>query len=280
MQFTKMHGLGNDFIMLNGIENNLSSVDLPALGIRLCNRNFGIGADGLIIIEKSTIADAKMRIINPDGSEPEMCGNGIRCFAKYIYDTGITIKTELSVETAAGLMRPTLRLDNNIVKEITVDMGEPHLQRKEIPMLGNSPDDKVIDYHIVVDSITIPITAVSMGNPHCVVFVDNVKTTDVKNIGPQLETCKQFPKRTNVEFAQVLNKNNIKMRVWERGAGETLACGTGACAVAVAGVLTNQTGKTVSVELPGGKLKIEWLTNNHILMTGPAVTTFTGTINL
>ena len=281
MNFTKMHGLGNDFIIIDGISTDLSSVGLSTLAVKLCNRNFGIGADGLILVEKSDKADAKMRIINSDGSEPEMCGNGIRCFAKYIYDTGITTKTKISVETKAGLILPTLVLNNNKVVEIIVDMGEPHLLRKEIPMTDGNPNEKVVNQISAFGQFSLPITALSMGNPHCVIFVGDVQKAEVSKIGQQIENSELFPQRTNVEFAQILDKDNIRMRVWERGSGETLACGTGACAVAAAGVLTGQSNRLVTVQLPGGKLAIEWKeADNHVLMTGPAKTVFTGEIKL
>ncbi|MFC1478540.1 diaminopimelate epimerase [Candidatus Margulisiibacteriota bacterium] len=280
MKFTKMHGLGNDFIILDAIEDDLSGVDYADFAVKYCNRNFGIGADGLIVVEKSTSADATMRIFNSDGSEPEMCGNGIRCFARYVYEKGEIKKEVISVETKAGIIVPALIFEGEVIRAIEVDMGEPRLMRKEIPMIGGGPDQQVIDEEITLsDKSPIRVTAVSMGNPHCVVFVEDVHKTDVANIGRYIENMELFPEKTNVEFIQVIDKNNIIMRVWERGVGETLACGTGACASAVASVLTGRTGREVMVQLAGGNLKIEWQEeDNHVYMTGTAETVFTGEI--
>ncbi|MFH1429662.1 MAG: diaminopimelate epimerase [Candidatus Margulisiibacteriota bacterium] len=280
MKFTKMHGLGNDFIILDAIENDLSGVNYADFAIKYCNRNFGIGADGLIVVERSTVADATMRIFNSDGSEPEMCGNGIRCFARYVYDKGEIKKEVISVETKAGIIVPALIFEGEAVRAIEVDMGEPRLLRKEIPMIGGDPDQRVIDEKITILKSEFRITAVSMGNPHCIIFVDDVHKTDVINIGRYIENMELFPEKTNVEFIQIIDKKNIMMRVWERGVGETLACGTGACASAVASVLTGRTDRDVMVQLAGGNLKIEWQKeDNHIYMTGTAETVFTGEIS-
>ncbi|MFA5928030.1 MAG: diaminopimelate epimerase [Candidatus Margulisiibacteriota bacterium] len=288
MKFTKMHGLGNDFIIIDGIENDLSKVDLPAAASKLCDRNFGIGADGLIILESSKLAEARMRILNSDGSEPEMCGNGIRCFARYLFEKNGGKKDIFSVETLAGIMVPVIIQENGKVKAVEVDMGPPRLLRKEIPMIGDQPDQMVIEELLDISrskiqnpKSKIAITAVSMGNPHCVIFVDDVHKADVKGLGPIIETAAVFPAKTNVEFIQVIDDKHIIMRVWERGVGETLACGTGACASAVAGVLTGKTGREVDVQLAGGDLLIEWLEeDNHVYMTGAAETVFTGEIDL
>ena len=279
--FTKMHGLGNDFIILDAIKNDLTALNYQKNAKYLCDRNFGIGADGLIIIEDSDAADAKMRIINSDGTEPEMCGNGIRCFAKYVYDKDEVKKDVISVETIAGIMIPALILDGDQVIAIEVDMGEPKLLQKEIPMQGDSPNQQAVNYLAQVSNNQIPITAVSMGNPHCILFIDDINNADVKGVGSSLENSTIFPEKTNVEFIQVIDRNNIIMRVWERGVGETLACGTGACASVVAGVLTGQTERTVKFQLSGGNLAINWQEeDNHITMTGPAETVFSGMVTI
>lgn len=256
MQFTKMHGLGNDFIIVNCLTKNQFKNPKEAAK-KLCNRHFGIGADGLILVLKSNKADFKMRIFNSDGSEAEMCGNGIRCFAKYVIDKGLTNKKILQIETLAGVKE--VKKIKNLFR---VDMGEPSKLREEKIKLKN----KIIN-----------ATCLSMGNPHCVVFVDNFNF-DVATIGKEIENHKLFPKRTNVEFSRIINKKEIEVVVWERGTGLTLACGTGACAVAVASSLNKKTEKNVTVKLPGGKLKIEWANNNHVYMTGPAEAVFEGKI--
>lgn len=274
MKFTKMHGLGNDFVLIEGKELP-AELNLADLAIKMCDRHFGIGADGLIIILPSECADAKMRIFNSDGSEPEMCGNGIRCFAKYVYENGIVKKQEIKVETLAGIIVPRLEIEEEKISGICVDMGEPQLDRSLIPMLGEP--GLVVNETLLVAGQPYQITAISMGNPHCIVFTGSLEDIQLSAAGRLLETHYVFPKKTNVEFVQILNPNEVRVKVWERGAGETLACGTGACAVAVAGVLNLLTARKVTVHLAGGDLEISWNEHdNHVYMTGPAEAVFTG----
>ncbi|WP_227767013.1 diaminopimelate epimerase [Zhaonella formicivorans] len=274
MKFTKMHGLGNDFVVLEGKELS-PGVDLGELAVKVCDRHFGIGADGLMIILPSEVADIRMRIFNSDGSEAEMCGNGIRCFAKYVYEQGIVKKEEIRVETLAGIIVPRLQIESGSITGICVDMGEPHLDRALIPMLGEP--GLVVNETLVVGGQPYQVTAVSMGNPHCVIYTGNLDEIPLAALGRQIETHYVFPKKTNVEFVQILSPNEVRMKVWERGAGETLACGTGACAVAVAGVLNLLTERKVTVHLAGGDLQIFWNEHdNHVYMTGPAETVFNG----
>jgi diaminopimelate epimerase len=243
------------------------------------HRKFGIGGDGLILILPSKSADLKMRMFNPDGSEAEMCGNGIRCFARYAFERHIVDDTQLRVETAAGIKSLKLLTRGGKVEAVKVDMGQPRLKRSEIPMRGDEAD-RVIREPIKVDGRKFDITAVSMGNPHVVIFEDNVSSFDVERFGPQIETHRAFPQRTNVHFVQVCSSSELVMRTWERGAGITLACGTGACAVAVAAALNEKTGKRVQTHLPGGDLLIEWNGDNRVHMTGPAEFVFEGEIDL
>ena len=273
MKFTKWQGTGNDFVIVNGFEETI--VDYSAKAIELCDRHFGIGADGLILVLPSAIADFRMRIFNSDGSEAEMCGNGIRCFARYVYENGLLDKTELSVETLAGIIRPKLLPADGKETLVCVDMGEPRLNRGEIPMTGE-PAGRVIDVPLVVGGADYRITCVSMGNPHCVIFTDAVEELDLPTLGRPIEGHPWFPRKTNVEFVQVLDRQNLRMRVWERGAGVTLACGTGTCATVVAAVLNDKTDRKVRVRLDGGELLIEWRDDNHVYMTGPAVEVFRG----
>ena len=273
MKFTKWQGTGNDFVIVNGFEETIS--DYSAKAVEVCDRHYGIGADGLIMVLPSTIADVQMRIFNSDGSEPEMCGNGIRCFAQYVYESGLMNKTELSVETLAGIIRPNLLLENGRVGSVCVDMGEPRLLRGEIPMTG-TPEERVVDEPLTVGDSTYRITCVSMGNPHCIIFTEEVDSLDLPASGKPIETHPLFPRKTNVEFVQVIDRHNLRMRVWERGAGVTLACGTGTCATVVAAVLNNKTDRKVKVRLDGGELLVEWRENNHVYMTGPAVEVFRG----
>ena len=275
MNFVKLEGLGNDFILLDALKEDLSTVDLSKLAPRLCNRHFGIGADGLLIVRKSTKADFYMQVINADGSEPQMCGNGIRCFARYVYEN-YEKKSVISVETLAGIILPVLDPKNNIIE---VDMGEPILKPVDIPV--NFSGGQMLDQPVPVLDKTFAVTAVSMGNPHGVIFVDDVAVVDVRVYGRELQQHEIFPEKANIEFIQVQNKNEIKMRVWERGAGETLACGTGACAAVVAGVLTGRLERDVTVHLAGGDLKISWAEDdNHISMAGPAYQVFKGDVVL
>jgi diaminopimelate epimerase len=276
-----MQGLGNDFILIDCLSKPLGdSSFLSCLAKRLCNRNFGIGADGLILILPSSKADLRMRIFNFDGSEAEMCGNGIRCFAKYVYENKIVTKSKFTVETLAGIIIPELIMVNKKVSGIKVDMGIPKLRRREIPMIGeDSPT--VIDETLKVNPEQIfKITCVSMGNPHCIIFTDDVKSIAVSEIGSQIENHSLFPQKTNVEFIQVLNRKEVNFRVWERGVGETLACGTGACAALVAAVLNKKTDRQALIHLPGGDLNIQWADDGHFYMIGPAEVVFKGEIYL
>jgi diaminopimelate epimerase len=273
MRFTKMHGLGNDYVYVNGFEEHLED---PATVARLVSdRHFGIGADGLILILPSTQADFRMRIFNADGSEAQMCGNGIRCLAKYVYDHHLTRKTTLKVETLAGILELQLFPRGGVIDKVRVMMGEPRLQRHQIPMQG--PPGQVLNEPIQVDGKTFEVTAVSMGNPHCVVFVDDPETFEVAYWGPRFEHHPAFPEGVNTEFVRVVDDQTFRMRVWERGSGETLACGTGASAAAVACHLTGKTGRRVTAQLRGGLLELEWSeTDNQVYMTGPAVEVFSG----
>lgn len=273
IKFTKMHGLGNDYVYIDAINQKIQN-ELK-LAQFVSNRHFGIGSDGLILICESKVADFKMRMFNYDGSEAEMCGNGIRCVGKFVYDKGLTNKESITVETLAGIKTLKFNIENNKVKTVQVDMGEPILNPQEIPVIS---EEKIVkNLKIKADDKEFKFTCVSMGNPHAITIVENTKEFEVERYGKILEVDKAFPKKANIEFAQVIDKENIKMRVWERGAGETLACGTGACATAVACNLLNLTGRKVNIELLGGILNIEWNENdNHIYMTGPAVTVFDG----
>ncbi len=273
MRFTKMHGLGNDYIYINGFDEQ---VDDPAAVARaVSDRHFGIGADGLILILPSDRADCRMRMFNADGSEAQMCGNGIRCVAKYVYDHDIARRTALNVETLAGVLNLDLFIADGVVDRVRVKMGEPRLQRAQIPMQGASGE--VINEPLPVNGATFDVTAVSMGNPHCVVFVEDVASFDVAGWGPHFEHHAAFPEGINTEFIQVRDRGSFSMRVWERGSGETLACGTGASAAAVACHLTGRTDRRVTAHLLGGPLELEWqASDNQVLMTGPAVEVFSG----
>jgi diaminopimelate epimerase len=283
MNFVKMHGLGNDFVMLNCLEREIPEEELPGLAVRLCDRHFGIGADGIELILPSGKADFRMRILNSDGSEAEMCGNGIRCFAKYLHDEGLTDKETLRIETLAGTQVVEVRKNGQSVESVRVDMGVPRLKPEEIPIalpnMSHQPLEKVVNESLHVNGYTFAITCVSMGNPHCVIFLEDVDHFPFKTVGPQIETHPVFPVRTNVHFAQALGSTEVKVKVWERGAGPTLACGTGACAVLVAGVLTDRLERRAVVQLPGGALLVEWAEDNHLFMTGPATTVFRGAMS-
>lgn len=272
LKFTKMHGAGNDFIV---VDARRKKIPRPGhLAKEMCRRNFSIGADGLILVLKSKKADYRMRIFNPDGSEPEMCGNGIRCFTKFLHEKGITKKLKLSVETAAGIIKPEM-----ILEQVRVDMGQPILTPAKIPILSDS--EPVINDKLKLKDKSVSITAVSMGNPHAVIFVNDVKTYPVEAVGREVECHQVFPNKTNVEFIEVRGKRDLKIRVWERGVGQTLACGTGACASLVAASLNGKTGRKANVHLPGGVLTIEWdESNKHVYMTGPAESVFDGEIEL
>lgn len=272
-----MHGIGNDFILIDCIEQACPAdrKDLTALSERLCHRKFGIGADQILLLYPSSIADFKVRIFNADGSEVEMCGNGIRCLAKYIWDSNLSGKTVLDIETLAGIIKPEKA--GNMVK---VDMGEPVFEPEKIPVnLKPQISNGIIDYPLQIADREFDITCVSMGNPHVIIVVEDVSTFPVSYYGPMIETHPIFPKKTNVEFIQVLSRNAIKMRVWERGSGETMACGTGASAAAVAARIKGLTDKAATIQLLGGDLFIEWAENNHVYMTGPAVKVFEGTFD-
>jgi diaminopimelate epimerase len=286
MRFTKMHGAGNDYIYVDCFAEPVPT-DIPDLARRISDRRFGVGSDGLILICPSDRVDAEMRMFNADGSAAEMCGNGIRCVAKYLYDHGICRREKLQIESAGQVLTLELNVAAGVVDRVRVDMGQPILIPERIPTTLRSPRgpaEPVVDVPIEVGGRTVRATCVSMGNPHCVVFVSepsagNAEPTDdwVLGLGPKLEVAAQFPKRTNVEFVKVLNARELQQRTWERGSGETLACGTGACAVCVAGVLTGRTGRDVTIHLRGGDLTIEWSeADNHVYMTGPAEEVFTG----
>ena len=277
MKFTKMHGIGNDYVYVNCFEE---SVKNPAeVSKFVSDRHFGIGSDGLILISPSAIADFRMNIYNADGSQAEMCGNGIRCVAKYVYDYGLTDKTEISVETLAGIKYLRLQVENGKVASVEVNMGAPILEPKEIPVaVEESP---VVNVPVEVKGKIYHMTCVSMGNPHAIIFMNNVKDLDIAAIGPYFENHTVFPKRTNTEFVEVFDRNTVNMRVWERGSDETLACGTGACAVAVASILNGLTEDRVTVKLLGGDLLIEWDKEaDKVYMTGPAKVVFDGKIDL
>jgi len=273
MQFTKMHGIGNDYVFVDCFRQSLPEAP-ETLAPKISDRHFGVGGDGLILILPSDVADARMRIFNADGSEAEMCGNGVRCVAKYVYEHGIARKNPLNIETGRGVLTLHLEIKNDTVRTVTVDMGEPILEPPRVPVQLRG--QAIVDHPLTVDDLTMAITCVSMGNPHCVIFVPRIEGDLVARIGPKLEKHPLFPNRTNVEFVEVLSQSEARMRVWERGSGETLACGTGACAVCVAGVLSRRLDRKVRVHLLGGDLEIEWKDNNHVFMTGPAEEVFTG----
>ncbi|MCL5773330.1 MAG: diaminopimelate epimerase [Firmicutes bacterium] len=273
MQFAKMEGLGNDFILVDG--KLLEGKNLPEISRVLCDRHFGIGADGLILVLPSKSAETRMRVFNADGSEAEMCGNGIRCFAKYVYEKKIIHKDEFTVETLAGILKPKLFKKNGKIMEVEVDMGEPNFLCKYIPVHGH-PSSKLINEEVKIGRESFKLTCLSMGNPHCVVFVDYLSDVPANVFGPLIEKHHLFPNKTNVEFVQVVSRNRLEMRVWERGVGETLACGTGACAAVAAGVETGRCDRNVQVDLPGGVLKIRWEDDKQIYMRGSCREVFTG----
>ena len=279
LNFTKMTGLGNDYIYIDCTDGTKIK-NVQELTKKLSNRHFGIGSDGLILIYNSDNdnADYKMRIFNSDGSEAEMCGNGIRCVAKLIHDKSLSKKDKISIETLSGIKKVKLLEDENgKCNEVIVDMGEPMFQDKNIPYNVYEPFNKDLD--IDVNKEKMRFTVVSMGNPHAITFVENIDDLNIEKYGPIIEKNPIFPNKTNVEFVEIIDKNNIKVRVWERGVGETFACGTGACAAVVASGLNGYTGENVTVSLPGGKLQIEWGKDNHIYMQGTATKVFDGTIN-
>lgn len=300
-----MHGLGNDFVLLDHFKVQ-PDIDYSELARKLCHRQFGIGADGILAVLPSQAADVRMRIFNPDGSEPEMCGNGIRCVARYVYDQGYVRHNLIRIETLAGILTLELTIDagskagaaeseagpsaDNVgatawskageakdkVTGVRVDMGEPILKPAEIPVLADGKQEQVVAETLSVEGTSFTFTAVSMGNPHCVIFVDDFENLDFYRFGPLLEHHGRFPRKTNVEFIKVEAPDELTMKVWERGAGPTLACGTGACASLVAAVLNGKSGRRATVHVPGGDLLIEWGEDNHVYMTGPAAYVFRG----
>ena len=273
MKFTKMHGCGNDYVYVNLFEEEIK--DPASLAVAVSDRHFGIGSDGLITIGPSKVADFRMRIYNADGSEAEMCGNGVRCVAKYVYDHALTDRTGITVETGAGVKELTLTVENQKVALVRVDMGEPVLVPEQIPV--DAKGERVVDEPITVEEKEWHMTCISMGNPHAVVFVDDVENFPIEEYGPLFENHVRFPKRTNTEFVKVHGRNEVSMRVWERGSQETWACGTGTCATAMACILNGLTEDTVLVHLRGGDLTIEYDRNtNHVFMTGPATEVFEG----
>lgn len=275
LKFTKMHGAGNDYIYVNGLTENIENAS--QLAISLSNRNFGIGSDGLVLILPSDSCDFRMQMFNSDGSEAEMCGNATRCVGKYIYDNKLTNKKEITLETKAGTKYITLLEGDTKTRKVTVDMGEPILDPTLIPV--NITQNPVLNYPLNIDGKEWKISCVSMGNPHAVVFTEGIKDFNLPVLGPKFETNPIFSRKTNTEFIEVVDRNTLNMRVWERGAGETLACGTGACAAAVAAILNNHCDRKIKIHLLGGDLDIEWReSNNHVYMTGEAVTVFEGTI--
>lgn len=277
MKFTKMHGLGNDYVYMDCTKSGVPD-NVETLAQFVSNRHFGVGSDGLILICASDICDFKMKMYNMDGSEAQMCGNGIRCVGKFVYDKGLTNKTNITVETLAGVKVLNLNVKNGKVETVKVDMGEPILEAKKIPVISDEKE-QVKNLKIVALDKDFNFTCVSMGNPHAITIVENVDSFDVEKYGSVLEIDKHFPEKANIEFIQIINRNTIKMRVWERGAGETMACGTGACATAVACNLNGLVEDEVTVKLLGGDLNIRWnKEDNHIYMTGPATTVFEGEI--
>lgn len=281
MRFTKMHGAGNDYVYVDCFRQPIP--DDPAdLARRLADRHFGVGGDGLILICPSNVADARMRMFNADGSEAEMCGNGVRCVAKYVYDHGICRKPVLEIETRAGVKRIELEISGGRVRRARVDMGEPVLHPADVPTtLAGSPGAAggAVDAELVVADRSLRVTCVSMGNPHCVIFVDRLSDDWVLGLGPVVERDGHFPRRVNVEFVELVSPREVRARVWERGSGETLACGTGACAIGVAGALASRTERRLAVHLPGGILEVDWADDNHVYLTGPAVEVFSGELS-
>lgn len=278
MKFTKMHGLGNDYVYVNCMEEKIEN---PAeVARKVSDRHFGIGSDGLILILPSDVADFRMDMYNADGSQAEMCGNGIRCVGKYVYDYGLTEKESISVETLAGIKYLDFSIENGKVSLVTVDMGEPILSAEDIPVLCEK--DQVIEEPIFAAGQEWKMTCVSMGNPHCVIFIDTpVKDFPLEEVGPLFENHERFPKRINTEFIELIDKKTVNMRVWERGSGETMACGTGACASTVAAILCGYTEEEITLHLLGGDLRVRWdRDKNRVFMTGPAQVVFDGELRV
>lgn len=280
MKFTKMHGLGNDYVYVNCFNEHIE--DAPSVAKFVSDRHFGIGSDGLIMINPSEKADFEMEMYNADGSRGEMCGNGIRCVAKYVYDYGLTDKTSISVETLGGIKYLDLTVKDGKTELVRVNMGKPELSPEYIPVVPGEPEDRaVINAPILVDGQEYRMTGVSMGNPHAVIYMDDVENLDIETIGPKFENHERFPNRINTEFVKVIDRRTVQMRVWERGSGETLACGTGACAVAVSCILNGLTEDRVTVKLLGGDLEVEWDRKADVVyMTGPATVVFDGEIDI
>lgn len=274
MKFTKMHGLGNDYVYVNTFEQKLPA-DLARLAVAVSDRHFGIGSDGLILIGPSEAADARMRMFNADGSESEMCGNGVRCVAKYVHDHGIARKPRVTIETGRGVLTLDLEVSGGKAQRVKVNMGAPILQGSDIPT--KLPGDPPVDVPVEVAGQTFKLTAVSMGNPHAIAYVDDVAALPLETVGPLVEHHPAFPRRVNAHFVQVLGPGEVTMRTWERGSGITLACGTGACSVCVAGVLTGRTGRSILAHLPGGDLELSWPDDaGPVFMTGPATEVYSG----
>jgi diaminopimelate epimerase len=276
MKFTKMHGAGNDYVYIDCFTETLPS-DLVSLAQQISHRHFGVGGDGMILIHPSKIADARMQMFNADGSESEMCGNGIRCVAKYVYDHGHARQRQLAIETGNGVLQLELEIgDDDLVAQVTVDMGAPMLEATEVPTTILTTG-QVIDHELEIGGRKLLVTCVSMGNPHCVIFVDHATDELVHGLGPKIENDPRFPRRTNVEFVEIISRSEVRQRTWERGSGETWACGTGASAVCVAGVLTGRTERKILNHLTGGDLTLCWdRDSNHVLMTGGATEVFSG----
>ena len=273
MEFTKWQGCGNDFVVVDFLDRE--PVDFAALAVRMCDRHFGIGADGLMVVLPSETADIRMREFNPDGTEPEMCGNGIRCFARYLYEYGRIEKEQFTIETLAGIMTPRILIEDGKVTAVEVDMGVPVLTGDDIPVRGFGTE-RVIAVPITVAGEEYKMTCVSMGNPHAVIFVDDAEHFPLAELGAQFENHELFPRKINTEFVEVKDRSHARMRVWERGAGITLACGTGTCATLTAGVLTGVLDRAADIEVDGGVIRGEWREDGHIFMTGPTEPVFTG----
>jgi diaminopimelate epimerase len=279
MRFTKMQGAGNDYIYVDCFREPMPPQP-EILARKISDRHFGVGGDGLILICPSQQADARMRMFNADGSESEMCGNGIRCVAKYVFDHGICRNETLRIETGRGVLALALEVAGGLARRVQVDMGEPILAPALVPTTlpgnPNKPDSAVVDAELHVGGRLLKVTCVSMGNPHCITYVDELGDDWVLGLGPKIETDRHFPRRVNAEFVEVLSPGEVRIRVWERGSGETLACGTGACAVCVAGVLGGRTERKIVAHLPGGDLELHWAADGHVHMTGPAEEVFSG----
>ncbi len=278
LEFTKMHGLGNDFIVVNNLEGLYNPSEMAEKAPALCHRNFGIGADGLVLLNRSEVAPFRMQIFNPDGSEAEMCGNAIRCLGKYVWEQKMIVDNRVTFETGAGIKEVTLQVEDGKVESVRVNMGQPILESDRVPVDG--PSRHAVNEAITACERDFEFTAVGMGNPHCVIFLDSLENLPWEKWGAALENHPLFPKRTNVEFVEITGPGEIRVKVWERGAGPTLACGTGACASTVAGIITGRLKESVDVHLPGGTLHIQWKEGGPVYMEGPAEEVFNGEIFL